>query len=321
MTYQSILREFRPLLERANSTTERLRLIHEKFDENKDFFSPRRATVFCAGSIARQDSGNKSDLDLFVIADDDSIKLLDTYHFFSRLININHQLGYPDFSNDGEFLKVYKLNDLTSLTGSREEDSQNVFTARMLLLLESKPVCNDLLYEEFLRKVILHYCRDAKEHNSSFKPLFLLNDLLRYWRTLCLNYETIRHDTKKPWRKKNVNLKFSRMLTVFGTVLPLIVETEHSYQEIINLCKLSPLERLAQGLDTLGAPEYKDEFLKFLENYEYFLKLKETEKIHDNLDQEQEEILDKKAAEFSSFLYNVLTHKNVPLEYRRYLVI
>lgn len=320
MTYQSILQEFKPLLERVNSTTERLRLIREKFDADKNFFSPKRVTVFCAGSIARQDSGKKSDLDLFVIADE-STKLLDTYHYFSHLININQELGYPDFSNDGEFLKVYQLKDLTSLTGSREEDSQNVFTARMLLLLESKPVCNDSLYEEFLRKVIENYCRDAKGHGSSFKPLFLLNDLLRYWRTLCLNYETIRHDTNKPWRKKNVNLKFSRMLTVFGTVLPLIVESKHSYQEIINLCKLSPLERLAQGLDTLGAPEWGDEFLKFLENYEYFLKLKEAEKIHDNLKLEDEGILDEKAAEFSLFLYNALTHRNVPLEYRRYLII
>ena len=41
---------------------------------------------------------------------------------------------------------------------------------------------------------------------------------------MCLNYELIRDDPKKPWRKKNINLKFSRMLTVFGTVLPIIAK-------------------------------------------------------------------------------------------------
>lgn len=320
MTYKKILNEFEPFIKRTQCTAERLSLIRAKFDESNTFFSPKRATVFCAGSIARQDSGKKSDLDLFIIADEET-KLLDTYHYFSKLININQELNYPTFSNDGEFLKVYQLKELIALTGSRVEDSQNVFTARMLLLLESKPVCNDTLYEDFLSQVIKHYCRDANGHMSPFKPLFLLNDLLRYWRTLCLNYETIRHDPKKPWRKKNINLKFSRMLTVFGTVLPLITESKHSYQGIIDLCKLSPLERLAKGLDALGNPEWESEFLNFLENYEYFLSLKETENIQDNITKDEMANLDTRADEFSSFLYSALTHHNVPLEYRRYLVV
>lgn len=319
-TFQSILQEFEPLRERANNTSGRLRLIREKFEQNQSLFLGRRVTVFCAGSIGRKDSGKQSDLDLFLIADE-PVNLLDTYYFFAQLIKINGELGYPKFSNEGEFLKVYQLKDITTLTGSREEDWQNVFTARMLLLLESVPACSDSLYDEFLCRVIDHYCRDEKDHNSSFKPLFLLNDILRYWRTLCLNYEKIRHDTNRPWRKKNVNLKFSRMLTVFGTVLPLIAGLEHSRQEIIELCKLSPLERLAKGLDALGASELKSEFLGFLENYEYFLKLKEEEKIQDDLEPNEKKILDEKAAEFSDFLYRAHMHPNILLEYRRYLVI
>lgn len=318
--FQLILKGFQPLASRSDNTLDRLRKIREKFEQNQEIFSDRRVTVFCAGSIGRKDSGKQSDLDLFVIADE-PINLLDTYYFFAQLIKINDELGYDKFSNDGEFLKVYSLQDLTNLTGTREEDSQNVFTARMLLLLESVPACNDFLYDEFLRAVINHYCRDAKDHSSSFKPLFLLNDALRYWRTLCLNYERIRHDEKRPWRKKNVNLKFSRMLTVFGTVLPLIAGHEHSHEEIIELCKLSPLERLAKGLDALDAPELEGKFSKFLESYEYFLKLKEEEKIQDNLDLAEKKRLDEKATEFSSFLFSALTHSNVPEEYRRYLVI
>lgn len=319
-SFQSILREHAPLRERAKNTLGKLSQIREKFEENKSIFADRRVTVFCAGSIGRKDSGKHSDLDLFVVADEE-VNQLDTYHFFAKLISINSELGYDKFSNDGEFLKVYQLDDLTALTGTREEDSQNVFTARMLLLLESTPACNDDLYNEFLRRVINHYCRDEKEHNSSFKPLFLLNDLLRYWRTLCLNYEKIRHDPKKPWRKKNVNLKFSRMLTVYGTVLPLIAGTESSHQEIIELCQLSPLERLSKGLDVLNAPELEGEFIKFLENYEYFLKLKEEEEIMDDHDLGKRAVLDEKANQFSSFLYAAHTHRNVPIEYRKYLVI
>lgn len=319
MTFQSILHDFTSLQKRVGGTAEKLGRIREKFDTDAQDIVKRRVTVFCAGSIARQDSGNKSDLDLFVIADE-AFNQLDELNFLARLISINKDLGYPEFSNNGEFLKIYQLSDLKALTGTREEDSQNVFTARMLLLLESKPVCNDTFYDEFLREVISHYCRDERNHNSSFRPLFLLNDLLRYWRTLCLNYEKIRHETSKPWRKKNVNLKFSRMLTVFSTVLPLIT-LEHTHKDIIDLCKHSPLERLTQGLDFLNAPDLMSSFPTFLENYEYFLQLKEAEKIRDDLDATEKRVLDEKADEFSLFLYNALTHPNVPMEYRRYLVI
>lgn len=319
-SFQTILSNNQALSSRSRSTTEKLNDIRNKFEENKDIFYDRRVTVFCAGSIGRKDSGKQSDLDLFVLADE-TINQLDTYHFFAQLIRINSELKYDDFSNDGEFLKVYQLSDLTSLTGSREEDSQNIFTTRMLFLLESTPACNDLLYSKFLHDVISHYCRDEIEGDPTFKPLFLLNDILRYWRTLCLNYEKIRHNPDKPWRKKNVNLKFSRMLTVYGMVLPLITGSEHTRKEIIELCKCSPLERLARGLDKLNASELKPDFSRFLENYEYFLRLKEEKEIQDNLDAEKKRTLDVKAEEFSSFLYTACTHSNIEEEYRRYLVI
>lgn len=319
MSFQSILQNSKELQLRVKATKDKLGIIRQKFKEEAQDISERRTTVFCAGSIARQDSGNKSDLDLFVIADE-KLSQLDEAKFFTVLININEKLGYPEFSNNGEFLKIYQLNDLKTLTGTREEDSQNIFTARMLLLLESQAVCNQDLYEVFLKEVVKHYCRDEANHDMAFRPLFLLNDLLRYWRTLCLNYERIRHDAKKPWRKKNVNLKFSRMLTVFGTVLPLIT-LEHTNQDILKLCAHSPLERLAQGLDSLGAPELLDDFPKFLENYEYFLRLKEAEKIKDDLAEKEKSILDEKANQFSLFLYKALMHPSVSNEYRRYLVI
>ena len=317
--FESILHNFSPLAKRATNTAEKLKQIRAKFEQYKNIYLGRKITIFCAGSIGRKDSGRKSDLDLFIIADEE-ITPLDTIYFLANLININSELEYEKFSNNGEFLKVYQLKDLTDLTGSREEDSQNIFTARLLLLLESTSVCNIEVYDDSLRRVIEHYCRDEKNHNS-FRPLFLLNDILRYWRTLCLNYERIRHDPNRPWRKKNVNLKFSRMLTVYGTVLPLIAGSDSSHQGIADLCQKSPLERLAIGLDKIGDPALENSFQNFLANYEYFLALKENEAIKDDLASTTKRELDRKADEFSSFLYTALTHQKIPEIYRKYLVI
>jgi len=44
------------------------------------------------------------------------------------------------FSNDGEFLRILYLEDMLEQLGGREDDYLNYFTARMLLLLESKPL-------------------------------------------------------------------------------------------------------------------------------------------------------------------------------------
>lgn len=173
--------------------------------------------IFCAGSLGREDVGLKSDLDLFVVSDlnkKDRNKL-DDLEVLASLININRQLKYPPFSNDGQFLKIHSIDEMTRKMGDPSDDSENLFTTRMLMLLESVPIYNDAIYSVHLEKVADKYLRD-KEGHDSFKPIFIINDILRYWRTLCLNYEVIRNDKSKNWRKKNINLKFSRALTVFS---------------------------------------------------------------------------------------------------------
>jgi len=56
--------------------------------------------------------GTKSDLDLFVIAEkDDSLRSrLCEYQLFAQLIGINDRLKLPEFSNDGEYLKVHFID-------------------------------------------------------------------------------------------------------------------------------------------------------------------------------------------------------------------
>ncbi|MFH0343446.1 MAG: hypothetical protein ACHBNF_15280 [Chromatiales bacterium] len=144
----------------------------------------------------------------------------------------------------------------------------------MLLILESQPLVHDDVYNRHLTGTLELYYRDNKGKRS-FRPLFLLNDLLRYWRTVCLNYEERRHDPDKPWRKKNVNLKFSRMMTVFSTVLPLIVKPATSVTELRELCSKTPLERLAFGLDLLEDDPLRNEWPEVLDIYETFLTWKD----------------------------------------------
>ena len=322
------LRDHHALAKRRQESRKRLEQVRDAFAQRAVITRHPLAVIkrhplaiFCAGSLARMEAGARSDLDLFVTAGkvDDLRKRLFQIELFSELMVINEQLDFPPFSNDGEYLKVCFMEDLKSGTGSRLDDSENLFTTRMLLILESQWVVNENLHVRHLHEILGFYCRDSVE-TGSFRPVFLLNDLLRYWRTMCLNYEERRHDVDQPFRKKNVNLKFSRMLTVFGTVLPLIAKPADSAADLEALCARPPLERLASGLDLLNDSQLTKRWHGVLDMYAEFLSWKEAADVEDFLTR-QKDVVNERAKELSSFLYDALTHERVPGDFRRYLIL
>ncbi len=320
MDFQKKLQSHTRLAKRANKSRQKLELVRNKFEES-GCFDDDKIMVFCAGSLARLEFGKKSDLDLFITTEENfKPSRLEEYTLYSHLIRLNDELKFPSFSNDGEYLKIYSLEELKKETGSRKDDNSNSFTVRMLLLLESNPIFNKEKYYQHLDSILQHYYRDEKG-KEEFRPLFLLNDLLRYWRTVCLNYEEIR-SSQKPWRKKNINLKFSRMLTVFATVLLLVVKRGVSIDDLKEYCKLSPLDRLATGLNSLEDKNLFTEWTEILDIYEDFLAWKEDEEIEKHLKTtDKQEQINSHAKRFSDYLYKALSHENILLDYRKYLVL
>lgn len=320
---KTILAEHVALQTRRDRSKEQLVRVRSVFGES-EFLTRLPISVFCVGSLARGEVGAKSDLDVFVTADAASTELrsrLCEYTLFAELINLNRALELPPFSNDGQYLKVNFLEDLKRQTGSPLDDSENLFTPRMLLVLESEPLLHQEIYDRHLRAVIAHYYRD-QAGKRSFRPLFLLNDILRYWRTLCLNYEERRHDPSKPWRKKNVNLKFSRMVTVFSMVLPLVLQPSDSVDAVFELCRRTPLERLAAGLDELEDTSINEDWPGVLDIYEEFLRWKEDDHIEEYLEgSEHRHRVGRNAAALSTLLHRALTHERIPAELRRYLIL
>ena len=273
--------------------------------------------VFAAGSLGRFETGQISDLDLFIISRIKTNRLVE-YKLFSDLIRLNEDLDLPEFSSDGRFLKVHHLDDLINATGDAKDDLENQFTTRLLLLLESQPLSNDTLYKDCLMGVLSNYYRDS-EGRKDFQPLFLLNDILRYWRTLCLNYERDRGNAK-PWWKKNLNLKFSRKLTVFSTVLAILSRLVANPEDLIRLSESVPLERLALALDKIGDNSLIQDFSVILNDYESFLAAKS----HSELEAKEEEVLEEfrvKAERFGEFIYKALHSDKLDKKLVRFLAV
>jgi hypothetical protein len=287
----------------------------------------RRLCVFAAGSLGRFETGRVSDLDVFLLchsprrksASQRSVSRLAEIQAFADLINVNDSLSLPPFSGDGRYLKVHEVDDLINATGDSRDDSENLFTTRLLLLLESKPLCNDAMYSDVIRRVMEMYFRDGRGKRN-FRPLFLLNDILRYWRTLCLNYERDRREPDKAWWKRNLNLKFSRKLTIFSTVLAIIAKGMSTPSAFKTISGKVPLQRLAYALDTMGDRKLLTPFLSVLNDYEDFLAAKSHREL-DAIDATAATQFSVKAQRFDDFLHMALNSKKLNRDLVRFVSI
>jgi predicted nucleotidyltransferase len=111
----------------------------------------KKACVCATGSYGRQEAGQKSDLDLFIVSKTKDVEFekgtetqaesllsnLDAICIKANLINTTKIFNIPDFDGDGRYLEHYTVHKLTTTLGKPEDDALNTFTARLLLLLES----------------------------------------------------------------------------------------------------------------------------------------------------------------------------------------
>ena len=227
--------------------------------------------VYACGSMGRLDMVKKTDLDLFFITMDEKINLSETERdaFFEKLLKINNKLEYGMPTQ--KYWKFTRRSDLLHI-GSQEEDYKNSFTARLLLILESKPIYNERAYDLIVTETINAYFKDfPRPEGEKFHPLFLMNDILRYWYTLTSNYEYRRDPNdsrnKKNWRR--LKLKYARFITCFSMIACLYDENP-SPDVIIKYIKMTPFERLREissrdsELQKLVA-EIEKEYIWFLE--------------------------------------------------------
>ena len=126
-----------------------------------------------------------------------------------------------------------------------------------------------------MKDTVSKYFTDYADHRDEFYPLFLINDILRYWYTLTLNYEYRRDDAddvhKKNW--KRLKLKYARLLTCFSMIACLYRRNITS-EYVVECIKMTPLERLdkvaSKNTELRGIVE------SIKKEYEWFLNLRQT---------------------------------------------
>lgn len=174
-------------------------------------------------------------------------------------------------------------DNLVENIGLDRDDNRNL-TRRMLFLLESVPGTADEVYSAARERVLRRY---LDESIKDFRPpRFLLNDTVRYWRTICVDFAGKEQIGPEKWGLRNAKLRTYRKILFAGGLLPLFecvkMERGEIFDFLLARFSMPPTDRIAQafldhdasdpGARALGA---YDEFLGLLDDEGFRLELRE----------------------------------------------
>lgn len=223
--------------------------------------------VIVTGSYGRDEASEISDMDWFLVVDKTKNSLNEEEKSLI-LENVNTVIGEfvpKETGGTNTFASLIISSDLLENYGGDKETNQ-AFTRRMLYLLESKALYNNDMYNELKKSIVELYIKDSiSDHNLS---RFLLNDIIRYYRTICTDYEFKVCEQDKSWGVRKIKLRFSRKILYFSGLITVAktcsLSREKKISETIKLLSLSPIARIKHvcGEHQSGAMlAYYSEFL------------------------------------------------------------
>jgi len=203
--------------------------------------------VAAAGSLGRMEYGEKSDADLIVLVDDalDDPAAKAAYDaVWNALAPENVDL--PNLT--GVFASPARAADLCGPKAGGSEETLSALGKRLLLLLESQPLFGDGAFEDIVDAILQFYGRDYVARDPTKEWTFLLNDLTRYFRSVCVHYQWSFGQDPAVWRIRNVKLRHSRVIMYAGLLMLLGECSKERGNKVTWLRKRlrsTPLERIA----------------------------------------------------------------------------
>jgi hypothetical protein len=207
------------------------------------------AAVVLFGSWGRDELTTQSDDDWAVLGDASE----------STLARCREVLGGAEREPGQQdlFGVAFSCDELTRNIGLDADTNANL-TRRMLLLLESRAVSGPDEHARCFGQVLHAYLGHGVRDYGP--PRFLLNDLIRYWRTICVDFEGKRRgaggDDPK-YASRNAKLRTSRKVLFAGGLLPVLMCHTKTAAEmpafLTRQFSAAPTDRLAAAFIQQGA--------------------------------------------------------------------
>jgi hypothetical protein len=266
-------------------------------------FASEDANLVAFGSLARREwIEGASDLDWTYLVDGQAksahLKIAQEISAIlkKQVINVGgrecYRFGEP--GQTGTFGNLGFSHGLVHLIGGQDDTNKNM-TQRVLLLLESVPIGSRSAYDRVCKSVIARYLEEEShllvEGATKFKvPRFLLNDIVRFWRTMAVDFASKQRDRGgREFGLRNAKLRMSRKL-IFASGLLLCfschldedlqakistgdddINVTHLTNHIWEYAQRTPLDILALFVQKLDVPNEKAELL--FDSYDEFIKI------------------------------------------------
>jgi hypothetical protein len=277
----------------------------EKFDENLQKTAGQIDTgvvssdsdLVVFGSMARYECTVGSDADWTMLVDGQAkTDHPETAHILENLMK---KTNLQDPGKSGMFGQITFSHSIIHYVGGQDDTNHNL-SRRILLLLESRKVLlseTDSIagsaHQRVVRGIIEQYIdNDSGFFGTSGKenvPRFLLNDIIRYWRTLCVDFAS--KQKKQPdanWALRNIKLRMSRKLIFVKGLLMCFksfrneeMNQESVKQSIFNDVQKTPLEYILQELGKFET--FERDLVELYSAYNEFLGLLNDAAFRDNL--------------------------------------
>jgi len=243
--------------------------------------SPHREqlSVVATGSYGRNEACTESDLDYFILLDGcAAADILEEKAQIKQVIDryIARETG------DSGFFGGQATQDFAQLVEhiGGSQDSNRSLTRRVLLLLEGRSLYGDERFASLRRRLMAAYIRKGSRDKSISR--FLLNDVIRCYRTIATDVQHKASVDQKDWGLRSIKLKFSRKLLYFAGIIA-IAETagepaqDARIERLLALLELPALERIHRIASASGplqppAPALERKTREIFAVYEFFLR-------------------------------------------------
>lgn len=223
----------------------------------------RGLDVVAFGSLARREWTSQSDFDFLILVHDLSCGVNTLRAALEHADEARRKLAAPPPGTTGTFGVVVSATELVARIGL-ETDTNQTLTRRQLMLQESVSLFDETGHSAFLSPMLDRYFVEYDGRGKTGVPRFLLNDVVRHWRTVAVDYQAKNWQriSQEGWGLRYLKLKISRKLAFAGAVAPLLklhvtgedpTEVLHRRFEAPSLARLSDLHDILpdEGQDAL----------------------------------------------------------------------